>query len=81
MNFAYEKKINKVIGSLDVLTNLLEYFFIDERNATFVCFRNKYVVLVTIMFGISGFCIIGFSELRSLWMATSSNLGTIITPI
>ena len=61
--------------------NLLEYFFTDAPVATIVRFRNKNVVLVTIMFGISGFCIIGFSELRSLWMATSSNLGTILIPL
>ncbi|XP_066933283.1 uncharacterized protein [Clytia hemisphaerica] len=31
---------------------------------------DKIVMLVIIMFGISGFCIIGFSELSSLWLAT-----------
>ncbi|XP_047130219.1 uncharacterized protein LOC101237218 isoform X1 [Hydra vulgaris] len=36
---------------------------------------DKYVVLIIIMFGISGFCIIGFSELSALWMATSLNYG------
>ncbi|XP_065680915.1 uncharacterized protein LOC105848448 isoform X2 [Hydra vulgaris] len=36
---------------------------------------DKDVVLTVIMFGISGFCIIGFSELSSLWMATSLNYG------
>eukprot|EP00111_Clytia_hemisphaerica_P021519 TCONS_00063289-protein len=36
---------------------------------------DKTVMLVTMMFGMSGFCIIGFSELSSLWMATNSKYG------
>lgn len=36
---------------------------------------DKVLMLVIIMFGISGFCIIGFSELGSLWMATNIKYG------
>jgi len=44
-------------------------------SSLFLLISDKYVVLVTIIFGISGFCIIGFSELRSLWMATNVKYG------
>ena len=81
----FQKFILGVIGgfskaaSSQLVSLQRKHYFFPKLHFLYPCFvllnSDKYVILVTVMFGISGFCIIGFSELRSLWMATHNALG------